>query len=133
MLHIDPETHKVITRIPVPTEPSSIGWPELAAGSCWVTDGSNGTVIRIDSETNKVVARIKVGPGFPYMDATDDGVWVKPQPGRLLRIDPETNKVVQEMKVPPGEYPGSVMVAYGSVWSVNWDEGSVWRIDADGK
>ena len=133
VLRIDPETNKVIARIPVPTESYTVGWLDFAAGSFWVTINNNGTVVRIDPETNKVVAQIKVGPGNWYMDATDEGVWVKPQPGRLVRIDPETNKVAQEMKVPPGEYAGSVMVAYGSVWSAHWDAGSVWRIDPDDK
>jgi DNA-binding beta-propeller fold protein YncE len=130
---LNPETRKVIARIPVPTEASTMGRPDFAAGSCWVTISTKGTVVRIDSETNKVVARIKVG-GIPlHLDATEDGVWLKPEPGRLVRIDPETNKVAQQMKVPTGEYAGDQVVAYGSVWSANFDEGSVWRIDPDGK
>ena len=133
VLRIDPETHKVVARIPVPTDASTIAIPDFIAGSFWVAISTNGTVVRIDSKTNKVVARIKVG-GYPYhLDATNDGVWVKPQPDRLVRIDPKTNKVTQEMKVPAGEYAGDVVVAKGSVWSANWDEGSVWRIDPDSK
>jgi YVTN family beta-propeller protein len=133
VLRIDPETHKVVARIPVPTDASTIGIPDFAAGSFWVAISTNGTVVRIDPEANKVVARIKVG-GYPYhLDATSDGVWVKRDPRTLVRIDPETNRVAQEMKVPAGEYAGDVVAAYDSVWSANWDEGSVWRIDPDGK
>jgi streptogramin lyase len=121
VLRLDPETHKVIAKIPVPTEWGTLQRADFAAGSCWLT------------ETNKVVAQINVG-GIPlHLDATDDGVWVKPQPDRLVRIEPETNKVTQEIKVPTGEYAGDHVVAHGSVWSANWDEGSVWRIDPDGK
>ena len=79
----------------MPRESYTVCWFDFASESVWFTINNNGTVVRIDLETNKVVAQIKVGPGNWYMDATDEGVWVKPQPGRLLRIDPETNKVAR--------------------------------------
>ncbi len=86
----------------------------IGEGGLWVPtnrlDGPGGTIIRIDTKTRTIPARIEV-PGRVYGVATGGGsVWVAQSgPNQLVRIDPAKNvvsKVYPLKTVPYG-------VAYG--------------------
>jgi virginiamycin B lyase len=65
-----------------------------AFGSIWTLDPEFGTVTRIDPETNRIIARVRVG-GNPSDAAEANGsLWVlSAVNGTLSRIDPFTNRV----------------------------------------
>jgi DNA-binding beta-propeller fold protein YncE len=91
-----------------------------------VGDARN-TVVRIDPETNRVVARIKAQA--PSGIAAGAGaVWVVTRDERVLRIDPETN-TVSRVFVLPSEAAAPVFGG-GSLWLIVYlGAGNVWRFD----
>jgi DNA-binding beta-propeller fold protein YncE len=117
---------------PAPSRPHVVGvlriggTPVDAAfgdGSLWVTD-FNGTVVRIDPGSRRVLARIDVH-GQPEAIAVGAGsVWVRgpdasgpaggPLGSRLLQIDPGTNRVVARVALGGGS---GLAVAADAVWA----------------
>lgn len=141
VLRINPETNRVVDRIPVGPVDSS---PRLAFGhgSVWAT--SAGPLSRIDPETDEVVAKIEVGRDAVDI-ATDEhsgGVWVASlylyrnssgdssqddsEYNKLSRVDPETNRVAAQIPIQTGS-------RYGGPWKVAVGEGAVWAQSLDGK
>ena len=101
-----------------------------AGGAAWVTDiYFPSRVLRVDTTTLKVVARVPLAftPGDIAADA--EGVWVLDRRGKsAVRIDPRTNRVAGKVRV--GDGPVSVAAGAGAVWVANVDSGTVSRIDA---
>src|SRR5207245_10021618 len=94
-------------------------------GSVWVLS-KEGIVSRIDPESNKVLAEIRVGPPrerFPYVDldsytglAVGEGsAWITESKaeGNLIRVDVETKQAVAT--IPVRYRPSSVAVGGGCV------------------
>ena len=75
LIKIDPETHRIVKRIPIPgLEPAS--FLAVGAGSVWLAGDS---VSEIDPGTNKVVRTIPLGgrtKNLCGIAATQDAVWV---------------------------------------------------------
>ena len=140
VFRVDPQTNRVVDRIPV-DPPSGLAFGH---GSVWATSISYGTVSRIDSQTNKVVAKIKVGRGASDIatDACSGAVWVArvylpktyggydnpkySEDRNLTRVDPETNRVVEEIPIEAHSHYG------GGAWNVAVGEGAVWVLSGDG-
>lgn len=84
-------------------------------GSVWVANSLDGTVSRIDPQTNAVTATIAVGEGPTAIAAGGGGVWTANQyAGTISRIDPATNTVARRITV--GNRPAGIAVAGGVVW-----------------
>jgi streptogramin lyase len=99
-----------------------------AAGpAIWVSGGFSGEVVRVDSVTRQVTARVQVGGQLGGVLAAT-AVWVSVfDGGEVARIDPATNHVVGRTAV--GGQPTSIALdAYGRVWVGNLD-GYASRID----
>jgi virginiamycin B lyase len=136
---------------PVPTveEPVVPGRPMVAArirldrpfsdvdvgfGATWVA--SQGALVRIDPQTNRVVATIPTPvSGENASIAVGQGaVWVTSGQanGVVYRIDPAANRVTATIGVPGGAF--GIVVAAGIVWVTQYlpepDPGIVARIDA---
>src|SRR5262249_32736593 len=104
---LDPNTHRVAERIPLPFIPKAIS---AGGGAVWVTSLLGDTVSRIDPRTNHVVATIRVGRGPFSIAAGDDAVWVTSAIDETLwRIDPRTDRVVA--RIPLAGVPRAVTVA----------------------
>ena len=106
----------------------------------WCCRGSvnslDGTVSRIDPETNAVAAAIPTGNGPTSVAVDDRSVWVSNQfDGTLVRIDPRTNRVVRTVTV--GNRPQGVSVAawHGACQRAPVRHGASWRHahDSDGQ
>jgi hypothetical protein len=133
LLRIDPDSAKVIARIPVMTEaPAAVG-----ADGVWVTccgpetRGTDGILSRIDPATNRVVATIRLH-GLPdAVGAGISGVWVRGALGPVWHIDPTTNRIVASVRVPGGlgGQWGSVLVGPDAVWVSDPNYGRVVQID----
>lgn len=148
-----PVNPQVTATIPVGPFPNAVAVGER---SVWVTvptnDGSSGgEVVRIDPETNEIVARIPV-PAVPNWETGGGGlavgagsVWVAAlvdapggshAPGGgidalLLRIDPGTNQVAVQIPL-SGQSGADVVVADSGVWVLIFsgpDEMAVLRFD----
>jgi hypothetical protein len=89
----------------------------------WVTVFRQGPdhVVRVDSRTNRVTARVPVRGG-PFAIAAGAGaLWVTGNFSRrddvLYRIDPKTNGVAATIGL-PGRYAGKLAATDGGVWVV---------------
>ena len=100
----------------------------LGDTAVWGT-GANGTLVRVDTATNQVVANVAVGPNIDSVEAGEGGVWVahRQPSGTVTRVDPTTNTVVAA--IPVGSNPDQLAVGAGAVWVVNSQSGTVSRID----
>jgi DNA-binding beta-propeller fold protein YncE len=98
-----------------------------ADGSLWVTQYDLARLLRIDSKTGKVAARIDVG-GSPGGVITAAGaVWLHDwERGRVLKVDPRTNRVVKTLKV--GTNNSDIAFAAGSIWTID-PHGELLRVD----
>ena len=84
----------------------------------WVTNRFDGTISRIDPDTNEVVKEIPVGLDPRGIAIGFDSVWVAlAGSNQVVRIDPETNDVTQPIGV--GNAPGSLAVSADAVWVAN--------------
>ena len=97
-------------------------------GSAWARL-ADGSVVRVDTTTNSVVARIPVGSGeFGSLAVGEGAAWVTTfDKDTVSRIDPATNKVLAA--IPVGTNPEGVAVTPGAVWVSNHRAGSISRID----
>src|SRR5438876_9866762 len=86
---------KVESHHACPAFPGSCGEAVAGNGAVWVARVSDNTVLRIDPQTNSVIATIPVGPQPEGIAVTPGAVWVVNKGGpSVSRIDPATNQVV---------------------------------------
>jgi DNA-binding beta-propeller fold protein YncE len=94
----------------------------------WVHNGDTGNLLRIDPQSNKVVATIPVGIGAGQVAIGDGAIWVATvTTGEVARVDPQTNKVVAT--VDAGADGGSLAVSPGAVWVTDFTDSTLLRID----
>jgi YVTN family beta-propeller protein len=117
---------KHITTIAIGEKVQGIG---QTPGAIWVAYGkSPGMVARIDTRSNKVVARIQVGDWPVGVTATTDAVWVVNNGSDTVsRIDPATNRVAATVQV--GKKPLEVAVGADAAWVTNSGEDTISRVD----
>jgi len=105
---------------------SGAGAVAAGTGSVWLLT-SAGTVVRIDPDTNGVVAELYVAGGATDLLFHDDAVWVASSGSRkVTKINAHTN--VAETTVDIAGGPERLAAGEGAVWSLNAD-GGVSRID----
>ena len=108
---------------------------DVGFGSLWaaVCDPTQGSVVRIDPASGKVLARVplkgKLIQEEGSVAAAEGSVWVVTAlPDRsLVQIDPRTNRVVRTHTVPGGVV--SVRAGLGGVWLANPLRGELLRLD----
>lgn len=149
LYRIDPKNNEVVAKIVI--KGVSEGKVVVGAGSVWIMGRTSGTVIRVDTKTNQVVAEIRVGPERPSSFAGvafysglafgEDCVWVLDgYDATVSRIDPKTNQVVAKIAVgrgssyidpnyiDPNIYSG-IAVGEGGIWVANQKDNLVLKID----
>jgi virginiamycin B lyase len=134
LLRVDPATGAVVARISVACN----GAPGAADDTAvWVSSGicGQGSVTRIDPETNTVVATVSRNDLGGYPIGLADGlgalwgvvnrgrVGVNGEPDLLVRIDPATNRVAARLNLPQraGLIP-DVAVTAGAIWVTDYDQ-----------
>jgi len=130
---IDPETNRIVARIPVGDGPNPVGTAPngvaVGEGAIWVANTDANTVSRIDPAKHAVRQTIAVGGGPAGLAVGATAVWVaNGLDGTVSRIDPSTNQAVQTIGV--GSGPSGVAYGAGAVWVANSSDGTVSRIDA---
>ena len=99
-------------------------------GALWVSS-DDGTTLRVDTATNRIVATIPFGmkggaPGDP--DTAGGSVWVPNRDtGELARIDPSTNQVQAIVALPAGF--SVAQEGFGSIWVCDYSGAMVARVD----
>jgi outer membrane protein assembly factor BamB len=90
----------------------------IGAGSVWITEDA-GSVLRLDPDTGRVIARVPVGDSAAGVAASADAIWVVAAPqgheNRVVRIDPRINRVVA--RTPSfGPFDVTIAAAPGAVY-----------------
>jgi hypothetical protein len=100
-------------------------------GAVWLACDDRAVLTRLDARTGRA-ADVAL-PGRPSSVALGAGrMWVTlPDQNLLLALDPATRHVVRRVTV--GTTPVDVAVGFGAVWVANAGNGSVTRVDANGK
>jgi DNA-binding beta-propeller fold protein YncE len=96
-----------------------------------VINQGDGTVTRVDPETNTVAAPIELGVTGAGGDiATGAGkVWVRASKTLLSVIDAATNGVIARYGPTAGS--GGVRYGFGAAWLTAHDTKQVWRLPTD--
>jgi len=117
---------------------------DVGYGAVWAVTGRG--VVRIDSATNEIAARIPSsqtgtasGLSSTAVAVGEAAVWVantfvpgsvfktSTKRGSVSRINPQTNVVVTT--IPVGHEPFAIAAGYGAVWVTNRTDGTIMRID----
>ena len=116
---------------------------DVAAGPAgvWVLRGSSGAgrawLLRVDPQTDQVVAGIPILSRVSYVSSGDDGTaWVirlglSPGEDELLQVDPAGGSIIRAIPLPAIETGGRVeamLVAGGAVWIAD-SAGRLLRVD----
>jgi serine/threonine-protein kinase len=110
---IDPGSRRVVSTIRLSFVPAGLA---VGAGSVWVTDQLDDTVVRLDPASGHVLAVIPVGSGVRGVAFGAGGLWAASAlDDTLSRIDPETDRVVARIRL--GLSPRDVSITAGSVWA----------------
>src|SRR5262249_39475725 len=105
-------------------------WLELGFGSLWVSNLGLDAVQRIDPQTNKVVAEIKVNKPVAAMAAGYGSLWVASYKDKsIVRIDAGKNEVAAKIPVMVADTEASIAAGEGGVWLVTDQKGVLSRID----
>jgi DNA-binding beta-propeller fold protein YncE len=124
VVRIDSATNAVTGDIVVGGNPEAV---ESASGSLWIPN-ENGTMARVDPGAMAVVGNVKVGSDPDYAVFCHGRLWVSDLRGsRLSVVDPRTRTVVASPRVGVGS---AGLACGGSVWSVNYDDGSLVELDS---
>jgi virginiamycin B lyase len=95
----------------------------------WVMNQDDGTVSRIDPETDAVVAAVQASEGrIPGGDIAfgDGAVWVRTESELATALDPETDEVTRVLG--PAAGSGSIAVTDGAVWLTAHDDFVIQRV-----
>ena len=118
------------------SEPVPIGKGPLrvATGtrSVWVTSAGDGTLTRIDLDTNAVSGTpLPLERGLAGVAVGADSVWVSsPQSGQVLRIDGDSGRI--ESRIDVHGRPGAIVFGGDRVWVADEDGGGITAINAHG-
>ena len=114
IFRMEAKTDRVIATVPIRKPCSGFA---VAAGTLWAPSCEDSAIYRVDLESNKIVAKLSVGP------ANNEGgiafgagsAWIPSDPkGVVSRVDPATNKVIAEISVPPDSF--TAVYGYNLVW-----------------
>lgn len=109
---------------------------EIAYGErgVWVCSADHTRLVRIDPQTNEVVAEIDLRPlQIPdhillLIIAGEGAVWITDQTN-VIQLDPQTNQIVGQ-PLQAGEEIITVALGHGTLWTGSHDDGIIARVDA---
>jgi streptogramin lyase len=127
LLVLDPDTGAVLSRVPLP-EPRQVA---PFHGEIWVDTAKGIMRLRRDLSVAAIYPSLTAGVSGDLL-VQAGAVWVRTATGTIFRIDPETGDV-REQIVPDADLtPGSMLVAYGSIWTTSGDDGILYRLSQAG-
>jgi virginiamycin B lyase len=127
LARVDLKTGNFTVTIPTGIADSE-GGVATGAGSVWLITDKQGTLVKIDPDTNKVVAEIRLPAGSFALAFGEKALWATCTTQNLLtRVNPETNLIVES--IPVGKEFRFLAVGDGFVWTLNQADGSVSKVD----
>jgi virginiamycin B lyase len=104
----------------------------MAAGSLWVADCDDRTLVRIDLKTAQVVATVATGIAHPDGElnvvAGAGSIWVaSDDKGVVARVDPASNTIIASIDVSPDT--SYLAFGFDAVWAVSSARRTVQKID----
>jgi len=136
LARLDPVTLQMTKAIPL-TGPYKI---VAAFGSMWVSAwgaGPGSDILRIDPETNDVIASIRVPADPGTLVEASGSLWAlakvtreSPRGWALVRVDPGRDEVTQIIELPRLQGPMSLTVGRGDLWIGGWS-GRIVRLDPE--
>jgi virginiamycin B lyase len=129
---IDPATNKVVNTFAANISNEPEGSIDAGAGSVWALTNEehtdSGTLSRIDPNTGKVIANIKVKPHSYAVVLAQDSAWVtNSADASVTRVDVKTNRVTAT--IPVHAAPRFIAAGEGAIWVLSQSDGSLARID----
>jgi YVTN family beta-propeller protein len=126
-LRIDPATGEVVATVDIPDASRAVwaGLDRLWTVSAW------GDLTEIDTITNEMVRSASIGLSAEQLRTGPDAVWVRVDDQTLVAVDPADLSVRETYELPPAQIPGGgITISEGAVWAVNFQAGTVWRIES---
>lgn len=105
----------------------------VLAGALWVANCADGTLVKVDTRSAKVTAKLATGianqkEGELNVVAGAGSVWLASDAkGAVARIDPATNAVIATIPVDAGT--SYMAFGMGSAWAVSQPSATVQKID----
>lgn len=115
---------RVLARVDVGGNPCGV---LVAHGFAWVTDATEGRLVRISLDTNRVVGRTRIDDTPCELTSAYGSLWVTTQSDRLDRVDPVTGRVVERIRTGSTSY--ETIAAFGSLWVSNRGDGTITQVD----
>jgi virginiamycin B lyase len=107
-------------------------WLEIGFGSLWVSNPGLRGVQRIDLETNKILAEVKVNNPCAAMAVGYGSLWVASRKDKSIhRIDAHTNTVAARIPVTVADSEASIAAGEGGIWVLTDQKGVLSRIDPE--
>jgi streptogramin lyase len=128
LVRVDAKTNEV--KVVATTLTAAAIGPITAVSSIWlVSDGPDkkSRLIRIDPESNAVVADMPLNTRALALAFGQGSLWVATDNNELLKISPYTIVTSDLIKV--GKSPRSIAIGEGAVWTLNAGDESVSRVD----
>lgn len=126
VLRIDPDSGEVITKVEVPDASHAVwaGLDRVWTVSAW------GDLAEIDPGKNELVRSKSIGLAAEQLRTGLDAVWVRVDDRTLVSVDPSDLSIRDTYELPAAQIPGGgVTVSEDAVWAVNFQAGTVWRIE----
>jgi virginiamycin B lyase len=107
-------------------------WLEIGFGSLWVSNSGLGGVQRIDPDTNKVIAFVKVNKPCAAMAVGYGSLWVASRQDKsIYRIDANHNTVTATIPVTVADSEASIAAGQGGIWVLTDQKGVLSRINPE--
>lgn len=128
LARVDEKDYAIKAKLSTGASSTLRGTIAATADSIWALVDDKVTLVRIDPDTNEVVAEVRLPAGCQGLTFGESALWVAcGAEGKVLRINATTNLV--EKRIDVAAQPIAVAVGQGSVWALCSKDGKVDRID----
>ncbi|HYN29988.1 MAG TPA: hypothetical protein VES95_08975 [Dermatophilaceae bacterium] len=123
LLRLDPGTAAVTARVDLP-EPRSAA---LLDGEVWVDTAEGLTRLAANLRVSAVYPRLTAGLSGELV-AAEGAIWLRAGNGTITKIDPASGRALERVIPDADLTAGSLLVAYGSLWTTSGDDGVLYRL-----
>lgn len=132
VVKVDPRTgHETHLDVPDPGDMPDV---ETFGRAIWLKSMSNDRLVRMDPQTGQLTTFHLPGWAplnsfWPQVIGIARGdLWIRIRSGRVVRFDPRKKRVVATYPADPQAGGGEETVAFGSLWVMNYNDDTVWRV-----
>jgi streptogramin lyase len=132
VVKVDPRTgQQTHFKVPNPGDGPDL---ETFGHAIWLKSISNNRLERMDTRTGRLATYHLPGWApldsfYPQViDVARGDLWIRVRSGRIVRFDPRKKRVVATYPADPQAGGGYETVAFGSLWVMNYNDDTVWRV-----